>query len=207
MKDIFLLFLKMFFDFTGIGDRFSFVTEYEIIILPIIFGTSLVLGFYFFRFYQSVLFFCAYVYACAMVLPKIMNWQSTVAVFSVSGVFLAFLFYKCNRSGSMILCGCISGLIAYSFIPHIIPAVIFAILGIVLTFFFPVHGVCVFTSLFGGLGISSLLGFPFYVGLIAGILFAIFQIWVTKDQNIFDKKYPAAIQEALDRKKRKKVAA
>ena len=201
MKDVFLSCLRLFFEKTGISDRFNGFEQYELIILAVVFTIALVVGFYFFRFYHSVLFFGAYIYICVLLLSRIMNWQNTVAIFSVSGVFLAFLFYKSIHFGSLFLCGFLGGLMGYMIFPNIFFVAFFVVLAMVVTFYFPVHGICAYMAFFGALGLSSLFNLPVYVGIIAGALFSVFQIFITRKQSVFDKRYADKIQYMLDKKK------
>ncbi len=92
-------------------------------------------------------------------------------------------------------------MIGYIVMPASFMVVIFALMGLAICFYFPVHGICLYMGLFGGLGLSSLFNFPDYLGVAVGILCGIFQLVITGNQNLFPNKYPAKIQYLLDKKR------
>ncbi len=187
---------------TNIWDRFSVLDEHLVfVILYIVFALALFIGFYIYRLYFSVTFFYLYVTACVFVMPRFLSWVNVVAFFSVTGVMFAFLIYKWHRLGSLVLCGAIGGMLGYMILPENFFVVIAAFVAMAITFFFPVHGICIFMALFGGLGLSSVFVIPDLIGIFGGIVCGLFQIWLTRKQTLFDKKYPSKIQYMLDKRK------
>ncbi len=205
MTDVFLKCWSFFSQLTSIWDRYAYVADYKIAIFSVVFGLALLVGFYIFRLYFSMTFFYLYVTLCVLLLPRFLNWYDVVAFFSVSGVIFSFLMYKCNRFGSLLLCGIIAGMIGYMILPQSFFVAIFALLGLLISFFFPVHAICIFMALFGGLGLSSLYGYPDIAGAAVGAVFAVVQILLTRKQTLFENRYPAKIQYMIDSRKRAKA--
>ena len=190
MTDVFVACWSFFSKYTDIWDRFSYVGDYKKQILSVVFGLALAVGFYIYRLYFCATFFYLYVTLCTLVLPRFISWPRVVAFFSVSGVMLTFLIYKSARFGGAVICGVIAGMIGYM------------IMGILLFLYFPVHTVCLLMAMFGGLGLSSLYGYPDYMGAAVGAVFTIIQLLLTRKQTLFEKRYPARVQYMIDQKKR-----
>ncbi|MBE5823257.1 MAG: hypothetical protein E7308_04230 [Butyrivibrio sp.] len=202
MKEVFISCWSFFSKITNIWDRFIFLKDYEDEILMVLFGLAIIFGFFIYRLCFSITFFYLYITACVLILPRIMSMQNTVAFFSVSGVIFSFLLFKCNRIGAFVMCGVIAGMIGYMILPKEFAVAVAVLLSLIMVMFFPFHSVCIFMGLFGGLGFSSMMGLPVWLGIVWAAAGAIAQMYLFRKQDLFGQVLPPKLQYYLDSKKK-----
>ena len=167
-----------------------------------VFLLALLFGFYLYRLYFSAVFFYLFVTLSVFVLAPRTSWQNTVAFFSVVGVMLSFLSYKMTKSGGVILCSVVGGMLGYMIVPSVVSAIIGAVIAGALTIIFPVISICVFMSLFGGMGIGEIADLPVFVTILIVIAGAALQLFLSRNTALFDRKYPDKLRYYLEQRKK-----
>ncbi|MDE6993589.1 MAG: hypothetical protein K2P41_04065 [Lachnospiraceae bacterium] len=84
-----------------------------------------------------------------------MNWGAVVTFFAVTGFAMAFLAYQWNYTGAVLTTGLIAGVFASFAGLSMIWIILCILLGGVAAIWFPGPGVCLSTSLFGGVVLAE----------------------------------------------------
>ena len=187
---------------TNIWERFEFLSQYKFGIFMCVFLLALLLGFYLYRLFFSVVFFYLFVTLSVFVLAPRTSWQNTVAFFSVVGVMLSFLSYKMTKSGGVILCSVVGGMLGYMIVPSVIAVIVGVVIAGALTIIFPVISICVFMALFGGMGIGEIANLPVFVTILIVIAGAALQLFLSRNTALFDRKCPDKLRYYLEQRKK-----
>lgn len=111
-------------------------------------------------------------FSCFLFRDK-MNWGAVVTFFSITGFVMAFLAYQWKLTGAVLTAALIAGVFAVlAGMP--LPGVILCILlGGVAAIRFPVPGVCLSTSVFGGVILSELVSVKGRMPILVSVFFMI----------------------------------
>lgn len=187
--------------YTGIWKRVSVFEEYKLTAFIVIFVLALFVGFYLYRFAFSLVFFTVFSTFAAWGLSKVTSWNYTLAIVSVVGVVFSFLLFRADRLGANVISGLVAAGLVLSFGLGLIPAIIAAAIAVVITVYFPVHSVCAFTALFGGLGIMEVFNLNLPIGILIILVGIAVQYITTRKQTVTDKRLPKRLEYYLEKRK------
>lgn len=80
-----------------------------------------------------------------------MNWGAVVTFFSITGFVMAFLAFQWNYTGAVLTTGLIAGIFAAFAGFSLLWIILCILLGVAAALRFPGQGVCLSTSIFGGI--------------------------------------------------------
>lgn len=191
----------------GILGEIRLYGQFGTICLTVLAVLALLMGLRVYRAVFSLIVFMAIALASSLLLSGKTGWGEIVTCFAVVGTVLAFLAYKWNYLGGAVVCGMIACGLVWTAGGAIWQAVLCTALAVVLAVFFPVISINLITSLWGSCVLTELLPIPegiWMVLMIAAFGFAI-QMFTSRKQDIFQKKYPAAVTHWMEQRKRKQV--
>lgn len=141
---------------TGILGEIRQYQELGIVLLGILAVLLCFLGIRSYHFAVALWMYIAVILFSSFLFRDKMNWGAVVTFFSVTGFVTAFLAYQWKLTGAVLTTALIAGVFAVlAGLP--LPGVILCILlGGVAAIRFPVPGVCLSTSVFGGAVLSGL---------------------------------------------------
>ncbi|MBE5970628.1 MAG: hypothetical protein E7242_10390 [Lachnospiraceae bacterium] len=174
--------------FTDIWEKFSFIADYKIIIYLVLFGLLLVFGIYLYNILFSFVFFVAFATAVAYFMSKVTTWQNTIALVAVVGVIFAFLLYKAQMLGAIVvnvlLAAAICLFLGFGFWIVIIGMAA----ALVMTIIFPVYTTCIVTAAFGAFGLASLFDLHIWVMCVFGGVGIVIQLISSRNKRIGDRR-------------------
>ena len=184
-------------------------------------------GFYCYRGVVSGLVLCALILISRILLRPAWGALEAVTFCSVVGVAAAFLAFRWYRLGAVALCAVIAGSWMWQLLWHdplefpwwILAILLAAAAAGVLTFFFPLWGVCAFPALWGGLTLAQegwrlLPQFPrldtpsaLLLGLALGGAGFALQLLLFRRQKLFPRIMPKQLEYRLQKRRQREGAA
>ena len=121
-------------------------------------------------------------------MSKVTTWQNTIALVAVVGVIFAFLLYKAQMLGAIV----VNVLLAAAICLFLGLGFWFVIIGmaaaLVMTIIFPVYTTCVVTAAFGAFGLASLFDLHIWVMCVFGGVGIVIQLISSRNKRIGDRR-------------------
>ncbi len=185
---------------TGILPSIKEYSDYWILVLIFLSIMTCFFGFKSYRLFFSLITFGLVLMAISYLLKNRTDWGSIVTTFSVLGTILGFLAYRWKYLGLGFMGWLISiGLLSMKLSNPLIVMGL-SIISTGLVFLFPVLAMSLLTSIFGSVIIKEI----FYLGNSMTLLLIIlglgFQIFTSKNQTLFEKRYAYKIDKLIKEK-------
>lgn len=201
MADLTVKLWEFFCDHASVWKDITQITGYRTVILAVLFGLAVLLGFWSFRVYFSLALFLTFVAVSVALLGNSSDWQHVAAFFSVVGVILAYLSFRWPYFASYFVSGAIGAMIGYLISGVLIGAILFGSLFLAMSVLFPLHTVCASMALLGALGLVSLYGIHVLWSILIFAAGFGLQLLFTRKQTLFNKIMPDAVKYRLEKRK------
>ncbi len=196
--------IHFFFEYTSILDKFAYLENYSGVILTVIFASAIVLGFFVYRLYFSVIIFYVLTTVFIWLLSPVTSWQNTAACIAVVAVIISLLSFRWTHFAAILTCLVMGGLFGWLVYPAVVAAVVGGLVCGALSVFFPLYSICVFLPIFGALGIYEIYSLPIWAVILVILAGIAIQLLVSRKQALFARNYPAKIDYWLDQIKLKR---
>lgn len=182
---------------TGILGEIRQYQELGVLLLGILAFLLCFLGIRSYHFVIAVWMYIVVILLSCFLFRDKMNWGAVVTFFSITGFVMAFLAYQWKLTGAVLTASLIAGVFAFLAGLPLFGVAVCVLLGSMATIRFPGPGVCLATSVFGGVILSEL------VPVSGGMLIAVYIFFIAS--GFFLQLFLAGKAGLLERKGIKKL--
>lgn len=190
---------------TGILGSIKEYKDYWIFVLILMGILACFFGFKTYRVFFSLFTFMVLAIVSSYFMKSLTDWGTIVTTFAVVGSIMAFLAYRWTYLGALVINVLITlGLVSMAS-KSIVVTIAMASLVAIVTFYFPVLSVSIFTSIFGAIIIREALKLNYIAVILLFVCGSIIQSLINRNQSIFEKEYPDKLKEFLEKKKKRRI--